>query len=144
MALRLPRISIVTSDEQGAANMGELNMLSLGLGLHLAWMQAAFFDSTMPEEGPNGSFPFLFVVAMASFLATLLFAALTDQKLLPLYTARRAIFPAAGSAALGLGPARLERIRPCRDAGHRPAVKRDAWHRRGSDHVVLGYSVLAP
>ena len=55
----------------------------------------------MPEEGPNGSFPFLFVVAMASFLATLLFAALTDQKLLPLYTARRAIFPAAGSAALG-------------------------------------------
>ena len=101
MAFRLPRISIVTSDEQGAANMGELNMLSLGLGLHLAWMQAAFFDSTMPEEGPNGSFPFLFVVAMASFLATLLFAALTDQKLLPLYTARRAIFPAAGSAALG-------------------------------------------
>ena len=101
MAFRLPRISIVTSDEQGAANMGELNMLSLGLGLHLAWMQAAFFDSTMPEEGPNGSFPFLFVVAMASFLATLLFAALTDQKLLPLYTARRAILPAAGSAALG-------------------------------------------
>ena len=143
MAFRLPRISIVTSDEQGAANMGELNMLSLGLGLHLAWMQAAFFDSTMPEEGPNGSFPFLFVVAMASFLATLLFAALTDQKPAPLH-GKTGHLPCGRVCSLGLGPARLERIRPCRDAGHRPAVKRDAWHRRGSDHVVLGYSVLAP
>ena len=52
--------------------------------------------------------------------------------------------PCGRVCSLGLGPARLERIRPCRDAGHRPAVKRDAWHRRGSDHVVLGYSVLAP
>ncbi len=107
MAFRLPRISIVASDERGMANAGELNVLSLGFGLHLAWMQTELLGPAMLAGGPSGgawagagpSLPF--AAAMASFLLTLLFAAVTDQKLLPLYTAKRAIFPAAGLAALG-------------------------------------------
>ena len=107
MAFRLPRISIVASDERGMANAGELNVLSLGFGLHLAWMQTELLGPAMLAGGLSGgawagagpSLPF--AAAMASFLLTLLFAAVTDQKLLPLYTAKRAIFPAAGLAALG-------------------------------------------
>ena len=110
MAINLPRISITVDDNRGMGTQGELNILSLGFGIHQAWIYAAMFGTNpifqMPAPeglfGHSSSFvSYVFLISIVVFGLSLLFAAATDQKLLKFYTAKRAIIGAAAFTAIG-------------------------------------------
>ena len=103
MAINLPRISITVDDNRGMGTQGELNILSLGFGIHQAWIYAAMFgtNSIFQMPAPEGLFghsssfvSYVFLISIVVFGLSLLFAAITDQKLLKLYTAKRVLFGA--------------------------------------------------
>ena len=91
MAINLPRISITVDDHRGMGTQGELNILSLGFGIHQAWIYAAMFgtNSIFQIPSPEGFFgqshsfiSDVFLISLVVFGMSLLFAAITDQKLL--------------------------------------------------------------
>ena len=103
MAINLPRISVTVDDNRGMGTQGELNILSLGFGIHQAWIYAAMFgtNSIFQMPAPEGLFghsssfvSYVFLISIVVFGLSLLFAAITDQKLLKLYTAKRVLFGA--------------------------------------------------
>lgn len=103
MAINLPRISITVDDHRGMGTQGELNILSLGFGIHQAWIYAAMFgtNSIFQIPSPEGFFgqshsfiSYVFLISIVVFGLSLLFAAITDQKLLKLYTAKRVLLGA--------------------------------------------------
>ena len=112
MAVQLPRVNISISDARGFDSEGELSTLSLGLGLHQAWIYASMFGtSTMfqttelfpvgAREIPVASITEPFVVSIAVFILTLLFAGITDQRFLRIYTSKKALRNAAVVTSLG-------------------------------------------
>ena len=58
MAINLPRISITVDDHRGMGTQGELNILSLGFGIHQAWIYAAMCgtNSIFQIPSPEGFF----------------------------------------------------------------------------------------
>lgn len=110
MALTLPRISITVDDNRGMGTQGELNILSLGFGIHQAWIYTAMFgtNSIFQIPAPQGFFgqtesfvSYVFLISIVVFGLSLLFAAITDQKLLKLYTAKRILFGAGVLTSVG-------------------------------------------
>ncbi len=105
MNINLPRISIIVDDSQGMGAQGELNTLSLGLGLHQAWIYAAMFGANRLfhaeplsfQENAQTLVSCFLLISIVTFGASLLFAVVTDQKLLRFYTAKRVL---AGASAL--------------------------------------------
>lgn len=110
MALTFPRISITVDDERGMGTQGELSALSLGFGIHQAWIYSAMFGSSSifqaptvyPLDGtPFSSITLVFIVSIVVFGSSLLFAAATDQKYLRFYTAKRVVVAAALLTSVG-------------------------------------------
>lgn len=104
MALTFPRISITVDDERGMGTQGELSGLSLGFGIHQAWIYSAMFGTTSIFQAPPvtsvggthvSSVTLVFLISILVFGLSLLFAAATDQKFLRFYTAKRVMIGAA-------------------------------------------------
>ena len=110
MAITFPRISITVDDDRGMGTQGELNVLSLGFGIHQAWIYTAMFgtNSIFQAQPPTifsgfaeSSVSLVFLISIVVFGLSLLFAAITDQKFLRFYTAKRVLLGAAVLTALG-------------------------------------------
>lgn len=106
MGIRVPRITL-KADFGDDASFGELRALSLGYGLHQAWIFAAMFGASsifgVPDlmEASGGAISLAFLVSIIVYAATLLFCAATDQKFLSFYVSRKTTVGAAVSMALG-------------------------------------------
>lgn len=108
MAITFPRISITVDDDRGTGTQGELNILALGFGIHQSWIYTAMFGTTtifhVPQAlGPEAqsSISLVFLISIVVFGISLLFAAMTDQRFLKFYTAKRVIIAAAVLTAIG-------------------------------------------
>lgn len=110
MAVTFPRISITVDDNRGMGTQGELSTLSLGFGIHQAWIYSAMFGTTSIFQAPGSPFvpggaeshvSLVFLISIVVFGLSLLFAAITDQKLLKFYTAKRVLVGAALLTAIG-------------------------------------------
>ncbi len=110
MALSFPRVSITVNDDRGLGTQGELSGLSLGLGIHQAWVYSAMFGTTtifqtsenVAQNG--GSIPsvtFVFLISIIVFALTLFTAAATDQKFLRTYTRKQTMVVAAALTSIG-------------------------------------------
>lgn len=118
MTANFPRISIIVDDDRGRGTQGELSALSLGFGIHQAWIYTTMFGTTTiftaPSSsalawGPSSSISLVFLSSLVAFALSLLFAAATDQKYLRFYTAKRvllgaAILTAGGTFAIFASP----------------------------------------
>ena len=114
MAVMMPRVSITFNDDQETRVQGKVNSLALGFGIHQAWIYIAMFglagnmvtaNSPVPAPSPEPSL--VFFISVVTLACALLFAAVTDQKFLEFYTAKRVIigasvFMAAGTAVIPL------------------------------------------
>lgn len=107
MGIRVPRITL-KADFGDDASFGELRALSLGYGLHQAWIFAAMFGASsifgvpdLMEASGGGAISLAFLVSIIVYAATLLFCAATDQKFLSFYVSRKTTVGAAASMALG-------------------------------------------
>lgn len=107
MGIRVPRITL-KADFGDDASFGELHALSLGYGLHQAWIFAAMFGASsifgvpdLMEASGGGAISLAFLVSIIVYAATLLFCAATDQKFLSFYVSRKTTVGAAVSMALG-------------------------------------------
>lgn len=110
MAITFPRISITVDDDRGMGTQGELSVLSLGFGIHQAWIYTAMFgtNSIFEAQAPTifsnfaeSPVSLVFLISIVVFGLSLLFAAITDQKFLRFYTAKRVLMGAAVLTALG-------------------------------------------
>lgn len=107
MALDLPHVSIVLQDKEGNDTQSELTLLSLGYGLHQAWIYAAMFGTTAIFPSPalqseDGlSLSLVFLISIVAFAVALLFAGITDQRFLRFYTSKSALAASAATAAAG-------------------------------------------
>lgn len=108
MTTMLPRVSITFNDDPETKVQGKVNSLALGFGIHQAWMYAAMFclssntvstASLMPAPSPEPSLVFL--VSIITLACAFLFAAVTDQKFLEFYTAKRVIIGASVLVSVG-------------------------------------------
>lgn len=107
MGIRVPRITL-KADFGDDASFGELRALSLGYGLHQAWIFAAMFGASsifgvpdLMEASGGGAISLAFLVSIIVYAATLLLCAATDQKFLSFYVSRKTTVGAAASMALG-------------------------------------------
>ena len=110
MALSFPRVSITVNDDRGLGTQGELSGLSLGLGIHQAWVYSAMFGTTTIFQTGGGtaqngdsipSVTFVFLISIIVFAATLFTAAATDQKFLRTYTRKQTMIVAAALTFIG-------------------------------------------
>lgn len=114
MGIRVPRIKIQAELEEGA-HLGDLSILSVGYGLHQAWVFATMFGGasifgiSTHDTGVYGIYitP-LFVISIVVYIACLLFASRTDQRFLRIYASRKTLIPAAlvccfGTAVAAIG-----------------------------------------
>ncbi len=111
MGVRIPRVTIKT-DFGDAASFGDLNLLSLGYGLHQAWIYAVMFSTSAMfsvrsfESGIYGSnVAHAFLASIVTFSICLLLAGATDQKFLRLYVSRKTL--ATGAILMSIGTALL-------------------------------------
>lgn len=116
MGIRVPRITI-NADFGDDAAFGDLSLLSVGYGLHQAWVYAAMFGTSSifgtqtyitGMYGSHASLPFL--ISIVVFGLCLLFAGITDQRLLKAYISKRmlvvgALLMSAGTLLLLSPPA---------------------------------------
>lgn len=95
MGVRVPKITL-NADFGDESAFGELSLLSIGYGLHQAWVYATMFGTSsvfgpMPcFEGLYGSsvtMPYL--ISSIVYIFAMLFIAATDQRFLKLYTSRK-------------------------------------------------------
>lgn len=108
MAVSFPRISISVDNDRGEETQGEINILALGFGIHQAWIYSAMFGAENIFSTPltldvvtGASTSLVFLISIIVFGVSLVFAAITDQKLLKFYTAKRAIVLACALTAIG-------------------------------------------
>lgn len=110
MAITFPRISIVVDDDRGMGTQGELSTLSLGFGIHQAWIYTAMFGTTSIFQIPPPAFlagnhtpmiSFVFLISIVVFGLSLLVAGITDQKFLKFYTAKRVLFASCVLTSIG-------------------------------------------
>lgn len=107
MGIRVPRITI-NADFGDDAALGDLSLLSVGYGLHQAWVYAAMFGTSSifgtqtyitGMYGSHASLPFL--ISIVVFGLCLLFAGITDQRLLRTYISKKTLV--AGSLLMSAG-----------------------------------------
>lgn len=112
MTFRLPRVNIVVSDVKGFDATGSISTLSIGYGLHLAWMHAAVFGSAslfdvpslvefLGYPAPHLPVTELALVSQIVFAITMLVIGLTDQRFLRICTSKTAAFASGAVCALG-------------------------------------------
>lgn len=110
MTVKFPRISIIVDDDRGMGTQGELSALSLGFGIHQAWIYTTMFGTTTIFPAPSSSvlvwgsgssISLVFLASLVTFALSLLFAAATDQKYLRFYTAKRVLLGATVLTAGG-------------------------------------------
>ena len=111
MGIKVPQITLKA--DYGEENaFGELNLLSIGYGLHQAWVYATMFgtESIFKTAAQSSgiysnhvTFPFL--VSIFVFAVSLLLIAATDQKLLRFYVSKKTL--AFGALCMCLGTAIL-------------------------------------
>lgn len=111
MGIRIPRITLQVNYEE-ESSFGELGLLSLGLGIHQAWIFAAQFGTATifgnhtiiaGSEGASVTLPFF--VSNIVLILTLFFMAVTNQKFLHAFVSRRTLvgsilFMVVGTALL--------------------------------------------
>lgn len=102
MPMTFPRVRISFNDAQGGAE-GELNLLSLGFGIHEGWTFASLFGAPFIYglSAPSLPAPTIFIISLVVFAATLLLFAVTDQRFLSFYTRKRIILASAAMSSLG-------------------------------------------
>lgn len=107
MGIRVPRITI-NADFGDDTAFGDLSLLSVGYGLHQAWVYAAMFGTSSifgtqtyitGMYGSHASLPFL--ISIVVFGVCLLFAGITDQRLLKAYISKKTLV--AGSVLMSAG-----------------------------------------
>lgn len=111
MGVRVPRITL-NADFGDESAFGELSLLSVGYGLHQAWVYATMFG-TASVFGPMPCFQGLYgssvtlpyLISSIVYMFAMLFIAATDQRFLRLYTSRKllcigAVFSCVGSLLL--------------------------------------------
>ena len=111
MGVRVPRITF-SADFGDESAFGELSLLSVGYGLHQAWVYATMFG-TASVFGPMPCFEGLYgssvtapyLISSIVYMFAMLFIAATDQRFLKLYTSRKllcigAVFSCVGSLLL--------------------------------------------
>lgn len=107
MGVRVPKITL-NADFGEESAFGELSLLSVGYGLHQAWVYATMFGTSsvfgpMPcFEGLYGSsvtMPYL--ISSIVYIFAMLFIAATDQRFLKLYTSRKLLCIGAVLSCVG-------------------------------------------
>ena len=107
MGVRVPRVTL-KADFGDESAFGELSLLSVGYGLHQAWVYATMFGTSsvfgpMPcFEGLYGSsvtMPYL--ISSIVYIFAMLFIAATDQRFLKLYTSRKLLCIGATLSCMG-------------------------------------------
>ncbi len=108
LATVFPRISITLDADEETKVQGKLNTLALGFGIHQAWIYTALFGVAnrlptveTPGLSATSSYSPIFLISILTFTCTLLFAAITDQRFLEFYTAKRVIVGASLLATIG-------------------------------------------
>ena len=107
MGVRVPRITL-NADFGDESVFGELSLLSVGYGLHQAWVYATMFGTAsvfgpMPcFQGLHGSsvtMPYL--ISTIVYVFAMLLIAATDQRFLKLYTSRKLLCIGAALSCVG-------------------------------------------
>ena len=107
MGIRVPRITL-NADFGDDTAFGDLSLLSVGYGLHQAWVYAAMFGTSSifgtqtyitGMYGSHASLPFL--ISIVVFGLCLLFASITDQRHLHLYISKKTLV--AGAVLMSTG-----------------------------------------
>ncbi|MEE0706071.1 MAG: helix-turn-helix transcriptional regulator [Adlercreutzia sp.] len=105
MGLHVPRITI-NFDFKESSSFGELSLISLGYGLHQAWIYSSMFDkggifgSNALEAGPfNDQLSLAYFVSILVYGVLLLVASALDTKLIRFFHSAPAL---AGAALLGV------------------------------------------
>ena len=109
MATAFPRISISVNNNCESEKEGELNILSLGLGIHQTWFYAVMYGTATVFPNPpsvlsqNSDFPLSItsLVSTLTLILVLIFSGITDQKFLRFYTAKSVILGAAVLTSIG-------------------------------------------
>ncbi len=104
MGITIPRITL-NADFGHTNSFGELSLISLGYGLHQAWIYSVMF-APMLFEGMNVAFPaigasFVYLVSMFVYGICLIAIALCDQKFLETFLSRRFVIACALIMACG-------------------------------------------
>ena len=107
MGVRVPRITF-NADFGDESAFGELSLLSVGYGLHQAWVYATMFG-TASVFGPMPCFQGLygssvtvpFLISSIVYIFAMLFIAATDQRFLKLYTSRKLLCIGAVLSCVG-------------------------------------------
>lgn len=111
MGVRIPRITL-KADYGDDSSFGELNLISLGYGLHQAWVYATMFATgslfgtqnfVAGLHGSHASFAYL--VSIVVFGLCLLTASATDQRFLKFYVSKKTLV--AGALLMSCGTALL-------------------------------------
>lgn len=107
MGVRIPRITLQVNYEE-ESSFGELGLLSLGLGIHQAWIFATQFGTTnifgnhtiiAGIEGTSVSLPFF--ISSIALIMTLFFMAATNQKFLRVFVSRQLLVASAACMVIG-------------------------------------------
>ena len=89
MGLLSKRITITVEDKINKGIQGDLSAHCLALGLNMAWVFCILYGFGSPEQA-SATFDFTFRAAfLICFAAAMICAAITDQRFLPIYTAKR-------------------------------------------------------
>ncbi|MDO5790964.1 MAG: LuxR family transcriptional regulator [Coriobacteriia bacterium] len=107
MGVRVPRITL-NADFSDESAFGELSLLSVGYGLHQAWVYATMFG-TASVFGPMPCFQGLYgssvtlpyLISSIVYIFAMLFIAATDQRFLRLYTSRKLLCVGAALSCAG-------------------------------------------
>lgn len=115
MGIKIPRVSIsVGGDREDETASGSLGILSLGYGIHQAWIYSAMFGAESIFAGtakafvPLGDTMFetslasiVFFISIVVFGICLIIESFTDQKLLRFYVSKRVLVAAAILTSIG-------------------------------------------
>jgi DNA-binding CsgD family transcriptional regulator len=111
MGVRVPRITL-NADFGDESAFGELSLLSVGYGMHQAWMFATMFGTssvfgaTRLFEGLYGSsISLAYFISIIIYTVCLVFMGLTNQRFLPAYISHKTL--AIGGACACIGTALL-------------------------------------
>lgn len=107
MGVRVPRITL-NADFSNESAFGELSLLSVGYGLHQAWVYATMFG-TASVFGPMPCFQGLYgssvtvpyLISTIVYVFAMLLIAATDQRFLKLYTSRKLLCIGAALSCVG-------------------------------------------
>lgn len=107
MGVRVPRITL-NADFGDDSAFGELNLLSVGYGMHQAWVfatmfgTASVFGSTRSFQGLYGSSVTLpYLISSCVYICALLFMELTNQKFLKAYVSHSLMCTGSCLSCLG-------------------------------------------